>query len=403
MKAVVFKGIGNISLEEVKEPSLQEPTDVIARITTSAICGTDLHMVRGTMSGMKKGTILGHEAVAIIEQVGKNIRKLKEGDRVIVPSTICCGKCQYCKRKIYAQCDKSNPNGPDAGTAFYGGPKTTGPFNGLQAEKARLAFADASLVKIPDDITDDQAILLSDIMPTACMAVEMADVEHEDTVAVFGCGPVGQLVIAYLNMLGVKKIFSIDRVPSRLAMAKSQGAHIINFEETDTVEELKSLTDNIGPLKVIDAVGVDAQNSHCCKYQFFKDLFNRNKYKQELKEIAPKTNPNNGNWHPGNAPSQALEWAVKAVAKAGTISIIGVYPETMRFFPIGQAMNKNLTIRAGNCNHLKYIPKLIKLIKDKKFDPIPFITQKLNFGNVIDAYKHFDNRDDNWIKVVLSL
>lgn len=403
MKAVVFKSVGNIVLQNVKEPSIQDPKDALIRVTTSAICGTDLHMVRGTLSGMKKNTILGHEAVGIIEEVGSDVHTLKVGDRVIIPSTVCCGHCQYCDRQIYAQCDNANPNGPQAGTVFYGGPKTTGPLNGLQAEKARTPFADTCLIKIPDTITDEQAILLSDILPTAYMAVEMADTQPEDTVAVFGCGPVGQLVIACLKQIGVKKIFAIDSVPSRLKMAQEQGAELINFSKKDPVKELRRLTDKNGPNKIIDAVGVDAELPQCCGLQFFKKLFGRSRFKQEVKEVAPKTNPQYGNWYPGNGPSQVLEWAVEAVAKAGTISIIGVYPPALQAFPIGKSMQKNLTIRMGNCNHRKYIPMLIEWVQNKKFDPTKFITQKLPFSEVIKAYKHFDRRDDNWIKIILSL
>ncbi len=204
MKALVFKGIGSIALEEVKDPRIKEPTDAIIAITKSAICGTDLHMIRGTIPGMKKNTILGHEGVGVVEKIGKSVNNFRVGDRVIVPSTIACGECEYCLQGIYSQCDRANPNGPYAGAAFYGGPKESGPFNGMQAEKVRVPFADTSLIAIPDDVSDDQVILLSDILPTSYMAVEMADAKPTDTVAVFGCGPVGQLAIFCLKQLGVQ-------------------------------------------------------------------------------------------------------------------------------------------------------------------------------------------------------
>lgn len=224
MKALVFKGIGKIVLEDVKEPRIKEQTDALVALTKSAICGTDLHMIRGTIPSMKKSTILGHEGVGVISKVGKLVKNFKVGDRVIVPSTIACGHCNYCLQGIYSQCDTANPNGPDAGTAFYGGPKESGPFNGMQAEKVRVPFADASLIKIPDTITDDQVILLSDILPTSYMAVEMADIKPTDTVAVFGCGIVGQLAIFCLKQLHPTQIIAIDRVPTRLAQAQEQGA-----------------------------------------------------------------------------------------------------------------------------------------------------------------------------------
>ena len=403
MKALVFKDVGEIALEDVQEPALKNPTDAIVKITMSAICGTDLHFVRGTIADVKKGTILGHEGVGIVEKVGDQVRTIKVGDRVIVPSTIGCGKCDYCLKELYSQCDNANPNGPDKGTAFYGGPAESGPFNGMQAEKVLVPYADVSFIKIPHDMSDDQAILLSDILPTSYMAVEMADVKPDDTVAVFGCGPVGQLAIACLKKMNVKQIFAIDRVPARLKMAQSQGATVINFDEKDPVKELKKLTHEKGPTKIIDAVGIDAEQP---KGSFLADLKNsseQNEFKEEVKKIAPKTNPHDGNWLPGNGPSQALRWAVKAVAKNGTISIIGVYPELMNSFPIGEAMGKNLTIKMGNCNHRNYIPTLLEWVKNGSFNPLPFITKKIAFKDIVEAYKNFDKRDDNWIKVALRL
>lgn len=192
MKAVVFHGVGDIRLEDVQEPTLQEPTDAIVRITASAICGTDLHFVRGTFSGLESGTVLGHEAVGIVEEVGPDVRNLNAGDRVVIPSTIACGYCVYCREGYYAQCDNANPNGAAAGTAFYGGPKASGAFQGLQAEKARVPFAHINLIKLPEEVSDDQAILLSDIFPTGYFGADMADIKPGHTVAVFGCGPVGQ-------------------------------------------------------------------------------------------------------------------------------------------------------------------------------------------------------------------
>lgn len=359
-------------------------------------------MIRGTIQGMKKGTTLGHEGVGIVEKVGKLVKNFKVGDRVIVPSTIACGHCSYCLQGIYSQCDTANPNGPNAGTAFYGGPKISGPFNGMQAEKVRVPFADVSLIAIPDDVTDDQVILLSDILPTAYMAVEMADIKPSDTVAVFGCGPVGQHVIFCLKQLQANQIIAIDHIPSRLNKAKQQGASIINFDEKDPVEELKKMANNKGPTKIIDAVGIDAQQP---RYSITdaKYISQSKEFKKELKKIAPKINPHDGNWIPGDGPSQVLQWAVKAVAKNGLISIIGVYTELLKTFPIGEAMGKNLTIRMGDCNHRKYIPKLLSWVQQGIFDSRNFTTHTLPLSDVITGYKHFDKRDNGWIKVVLSI
>ena len=403
MKALVFKNVGNIAFQEVADPSLQEPSDVIVSLTASSICGTDLHAVRGTMSGMKSGTILGHEGIGIIKQKGEHVKTFAVGDRVIIPSTIGCGFCHYCTIELYSQCDNANPNGPTEGTAFYGGPQSTGPFHGLQAEQARVPYADANLIKIPENLSDKQVLLLSDILPTAYQAVEYIEPSKDDSVAVFGCGPVGQLVIACLKEQGIQQIFAIDRVKSRLQMAQAQGAKTINFDEIEPVAELRKLTKNRGPKKIIDAVGIDAEASRCCHLPFFKRLFKKTHFKEEIKEVAPHANPQGNLWQPGGAPSQVFQWGVQSIAKGGIFSIIGVYTELMRFFPIGEVMEKNLTIRAGNCNHRKYIPLLLPKVQDGTFDLASFITHEVPFKNVVEAYEHFDKKEDNWIKVLLRM
>jgi len=262
MKAVVFRGIGDIGLENVPEPKLQKPNDAIVQLTASAICGTDLHLIRGTVPGMVPGTILGHEGVGVVQEVGTAVRNFKPGDRVVIPSTIACGNCSYCRAGYYAQCDNANPNGPEAGTAFYGGPVSSGPINGMQAEFVRVPFANVNLVKLPDEVLDDQAILLSDIFPTGYMAAELADIGPGKTVAVFGCGPVGQFAILSAKLLNAGRIFAIDAIPSRLKMAQEQGAEVIHFEREDPVEALKGFTGGIGVDRVLDCVGVDANHPH---------------------------------------------------------------------------------------------------------------------------------------------
>lgn len=391
MKAVVFHDVGDIRLEDVPEPTLQAPTDAIIRLTASAICGTDLHFVRGSVSGMVKGTILGHEGVGIVEALGEDVRNLQVGDRVVVPSTIACGNCSYCRAGYYAQCDVANPNGKEAGTAFYGGPAATGPFHGLQAEKARIPHANIGLVRLPSEISDDQAILLSDIFPTGYFGAEMAEITPGDTVAVFGCGPVGQFAIASAFLFGAARVFAVDHRPDRLRMARQQGAEVIDFDREDPVQVLRRLTDGIGVDRAIDAVGVDAE--HGCA--------SGSAQRQEMAELTPRTHPDGANWHPGDAPSQALQWAVEGLAKAGTLSIIGVYPPQARHFPIGLAMNKNLTLNMGNCHHRKYIPRLIELVLAKRIDPARILTQVKPMGDAIEAFKAFDRREAGWIKVEL--
>ncbi len=393
MKAVVFHGVGDIRLDDVPEPRIQAPTDAIVRITASAICGTDLHMIRGTLPGMKPGTILGHEAAGVVEAVGPDVRNLSAGDRVVVPSTIACGVCAYCRDGYYSQCDTANPNGKLAGTAFYGGPAESGPFHGLQAERARIPYANVGLVKLPDEVSDEQAVLLSDIFPTGWYGAELAGIHEGATVAVLGCGPVGQFVIASLKIMGAGRIFAVDNVTTRLEMARKQGAEVVNFEEEDPVETIRRLTDGIGTDRVIDAVGVDACSGH--KRTAARDAQDR----AELDEIANHTLA--AGWNTGNAPSQALEWAVDISAKAGTIAIVGVYPSNDRFFPIGRAMNRNLSVKMGNCPHRRYLPMLVDLVKTGVIDPLQVLTQRAPLASAIDAYHHFDRREAGWMKVEL--
>jgi len=401
MKAVVWHGIGDVRLDDVPKPKIEQPTDAIVRLTASAICGTDLHMIRGTMTGMKPGTILGHEGVGIIEEVGPAVRNFSKGDRVLIPSTIACGYCSYCRDGYYAQCDNANPNGREAGTAFFGGPEKSGPTHGLQAELARIPHAAVGLVKLPDGVSDEQAILLSDIFPTAWFGADMASIHPGATVAVFGCGPVGLFTIVSCRILNAGRIFAIDDVPSRLEMARELGAEVIDFSKEDPVAVIKGLTGGIGVDRAIDAVGVDAEAPSGGPAA--KSAANyMDELKREVSQVAPETHPVGENWRPGNAPSLSLIWAVDALAKAGTLSVIGVYPETVNFFPIGKAMNKNLTIRMGNCNHRKYIPLLIDLVRNGTVDPVGILTQQEPLASAIDAYRAFDGRKPGWIKVELE-
>lgn len=400
MKAVVFHGIGDIRLEEVPEPKIEKPTDAIVRLTASAICGTDLHMVRGTMPGMQSGTILGHEGVGIVEAFGDGVRNLEVGDRVLIASTIACGYCSYCRAGYYAQCDNANPNGPAAGTAFFGGPKTTGPFQGLQAEKARIPFAPVNLVKLPDGVSDEQAIMLSDIFPTGYFGADNAEITDGDTVAVFGCGPVGQFAIASAQLMGAGRVLAVDCLEDRLAMARAQGAEPINYESEDPVQTIKELTGGVGVDRTIDAVGVDANRPHRGPAAE-KAKSEEGEFQQEREAIAPERKPSNGSWHPGDAPSQVLQWGVTSLAKAGTFSIIGVYPETAKVFPIGMAMNKNLTLKMGNCNHRRYIPHLVELVRAGAVDPKLILTKVEPIQAALDAYKAFDARQPGWLKVEL--
>lgn len=394
MKAVVFHGVGEVRLENVSEPKIKNQNDAIVRITSSAICGTDLHFIRGTVTGMKPGRVIGHEAVGIVEEIGSAVRNFRKGDRVIIPSTLGCGSCNYCRAGYYSQCDSINPQGKLAGTVFFGSPETNGGLDGLQAEFARVPFAATNLVKLPDEITDDQAIMMSDILPTSYQAAEMANIHSGDAVAIFGCGPVGMLAIACAQHLGAGRIFAIDQIPSRLDQARAHGAEAINFSNEDPVEVLRDLTNGSGPDRVIDAVGIDAATAHA-------DSKSKQQFESEMKTVDPDAKKAKG-WWIGGAPTQALNWAVQSIAKAGTLSIIGVYPPNLTSFPVGEMMNKNLTVRTGNCNHRKYLPRLVELVRSGAMHPEQFFTQRAPLASAIDAYHHFDRHENGWLKVKLE-
>ncbi len=400
MKAVVFHGIGDIRLEEVREPGLETPGDAIVRITSSAICGTDLHMIRGTLPGMEPGTILGHEGIGIVEEIGSAVRNIQPGDRVVVPSTIGCGSCNYCRSGYFAQCDDANPNGPRAGTSFYGGPQMTGPFNGMQAEYVRVPYANTNLVRLPDEVSDDQAIMISDIYPTGYFGADIAEIEDGDIVAVWGCGPVGLFAIISAFQLGATRVIAVDGHADRLEKARDLGAEIVNFNVEDPIEAILELTGGIGTDRAIDAVGIDSQApAEGPAAEKLKGKLEQ--FAQEVKQVAPDAAPDGELWKPGNAPTLAATWAIDGLAKAGTLAVIGVYPPHLNFFPFGMAMQKNLTINMGNCNHRKYVPELVALVEAGVVDPGAVLTQEEPMRDVIAAYKEFDLRKPGWIKVEL--
>lgn len=400
MKAVVFHGIGDIRLDGVPDATIKEPTDAVVRLTASAICGTDLHFVRGTFPGVKPGTILGHEGVGIVEEVGRGVRNLKRGDRVVIPSTVGCGNCSYCRTGYSAQCDDANPQGPTAGTVFFGGPEAAGGLDGLQAEYARVPYAYHNLIKLPDHVNDDQAILMSDIYPTAFYGAILAEVREGDVVAVWGCGPVGLFSVLSAFQLGAHRVIAIDGLPDRLERARLLGAETVNFNEEDPIEAIKELTRGIGPDRAIDAVGVESempkQGPAAQSVQGQAQEF-----AQQVQTIASDAKPQGEQWKPGDAPMLASAWAVKSLAKAGTLGIIGVYPPSDMFFPIGAAMNKNLTINMGNCNHRTYIPKLVDKVAAGTTDPTSVLSNVEPMSDAIEAYKQFDLRRPGWIKVEL--
>ncbi|UQA97114.1 alcohol dehydrogenase catalytic domain-containing protein [Streptomyces halobius] len=403
MKAVVWHAPGDIRLDDVPEPTIQDPYDAVVRITTSAICGTDLHFVRGAVPGMAEGRVLGHEAVGIVTETGPGVRNFRPGDRVVIPSTVACGVCSYCRAGYYAQCDNANPQGRRGGTTFFGGPESVGGLDGLQTEYARVPFAHVGLVPLPDTVDDAQAILLSDIFPTGWFGAKLAEVSPGDTVAVLGAGPVGQCAIAAARSQGGGRIIVVDGVQDRLDLARDQHAEIIDFQAEDPVEAVLELTGGIGVDRVIEAVGVDAERP--AGGPAARALAGQEeRFDRERDEIAAGHRPPaDADWQPGNAPSLAARWSVQLAAKAGTIGIVGVYPPQADRFPIGEAMQKNLTLHMGNCNHRRYIPGLVAKVASGELDPLPLVTRWSATEDALSAYRSFDRREHGWTKVALGV
>ncbi len=287
------------------------------------------------------------------------------------------------------------------GHLLLGGPQTTGPVDGLQAEYARVPYANVGPVWLPDSIDDDTAINLSDIYPTSWFGCRLAEVGHGDTVLVMGAGPVGQLAITSAFQQGAGRVLVVDGIASRLDQARARGAEAIDFNREHPVEVVQELTGGIGVDRVVDAVGVDAQRPKQGPAAE-ESAGLEGAFDQERQQVAPEQNPDGETWVPGDAPSQSLRWAVQAVAKAGSIGVIGVYPPQLDAFPVGEAMNKNLTVKAGNCHHRRYLPRLLDLVRTGAVDPASLLTQEVEVPDVIEAYRTFDRRESGWTKVGLA-
>jgi len=394
MKAVVFHDIADIRLDTIEDPRIEERFDAIVRLTASAICGTDLHMVRGTMPGMKPGTVLGHEGVGVVEEVGAGVTNLRRGDRVVIPSTIACGSCSYCRGGYTAQCDIANPNGIQAGTAFFGGPEPSGPFHGLQAQFARIPYANVNLVRLPEELSDDQVIALSDIAPTGWFGADLADIEPGKTVAVWGCGPVGLFAIRAAMHMKAGRVIAVDAKEDRLEMARMLGAETVDFTAADPVEAILDLTRGVGVDRAIEAVGVDGYSPEPPRRD--------GGLSDENKPIVEGYDKDRDVYIPGDAPSLAATWAMKSLAKAGVLSVIGVFPPEVEQFPFGLIQQRNLTVRSGNANHLKYVKDLVALTRQGSLQPTKILTQNEPMTDVIEAYRQFDARKPGWVKVALE-
>jgi len=388
MKALQWYGKEDVRVETVPEPEIVNPRDAIVRVTLTAICGSDLHLYAGKMPTMEKGDILGHEFMGEIVAVGKKVDNLKVGDRVVVPFTIACGGCYFCKHALWSLCDNSNPNAAMveklygfSPSGLFGYTHLFGGYSGGQSEYVRVPFADVGPYKVPEGLSDEQALFLSDIFPTGYMAAENCDIHPGDTVAVWGCGPVGQFAIWSAWKLGAERVVAIDRFPERLTMAREQGkAEVLNYAEVDVFETLKEMTSGRGPDACIDAVGTEA---HGTSLDAWYDL------------IAEKMLMETERGH-------ALRQVIHCCRKGGTVSVPGVYGGFLDKMPIGAAFGKGLQLRMGQTHVHRYLPKLMKFIEDGDIDPSFVITHRVPLARASEMYGIFQRKDEGCIKVVLK-
>ena len=389
MKALVWHGTTDIRCDSVPDPQIEHPRDAIIKVTSCAICGSDLHLYDHFMPGMKSGDIMGHETMGEVVEVGAESRgKLKVGDRVVIPFTIICGECEQCKRGNFSVCERTNRNGHIAAKAFghttaglFGYTHLTGGYPGGQAEYLRVPFADATHIKVPDGVPDEKLLFLSDIFPTGWQAVVQCDIQPTDTVAIWGAGPVGQMAIRSAILLGAKQVVVIDRVPERLAMAEAGGAIAINFDEESVIERLNELTKGKGPEKCIDAVGMEAHATAT-----IDSMYDRVKQATMMETDRP----------------HVLREMAYVCRPAGTLSIPGVYGGLLDKIPFGAIMNKGLTIRTGQTHVNRWTDDLLRRIEEGQIDPSFVITHTVSLDEGPDMYKVFRDKQDGCIKVVLK-
>jgi threonine dehydrogenase-like Zn-dependent dehydrogenase len=389
MKAVCWMGKSKVETLTVADPQLLNPHDAIIRITRTAICGSDLHLYDGFIPTMESGDILGHEFMGIVEEVGKEVTNLRQGDRVVVPFTIACGNCLFCKKKIWAACDNSNPNAHlmeaaygYSGSGLFGYSHMMGGYAGGQAQYARVPFANVGPLKIESDLPDEKVLFLSDIFPTGYMAAENAQIQPGDTVAVWGCGPVGQFAIASAFMLGAARVIAIDRLPERLEMARSLGAIAVNYSEEDVsvLTALKDLTGGIGPDACIDAVGLEAHSAQ------LQGTYDKIKVALLMETDRPSV----------------LRQAIQAVRKGGTLSIPGVYGGLLDKVPFGAAFGKGITMKMGQTNMHTYMKPLLERIEKGQIDPSHIISHRITLEQAPEMYKVWRDKKENVTKIVID-
>ena len=389
MKATCWMSKTDVQVRQVPDPQMLNERDAILRVTSTAICGSDLHLYNGFVPTMKSGDILGHEFMGEIVETGPAVSDLKTGDRVVVPFPISCGACAQCRRGLFSLCENTNPNAWMAEklwgyspAGIYGYSHMTGGYAGGQAEYVRVPFADVNPLKIPAGVPDEQVLFLSDILPTGYMGAEMCNIQPGDIIAVWGCGPVGQFAIKSAKVLGAERVIAIDRFPYRLRIARERAGatETINYEEIDLYDALKDLTGGRGPDACIDAVGLEAHLPRAL------GAYDRLKQATGLESDRP----------------HALREAIMACRSGGTVSVIGVYGGFIDKFPIGSLMNRSITIRTGQCHVQRYMKPLLERIQKGEIDPTFIITHRLPLDDAPRGYEMFVNKEDDCLKVVLA-
>lgn len=390
MKALCWHGKDDVRIDNIEDPKIKEERDIILEVTSTAICGSDLHILSGMVPTMQEGDVLGHEFMGEVVETGSAIDKFEKGDRVVVPFTIACGHCHFCDNELYSLCDNSNPNADTAKeylghsiSGLFGYSHMLGGFGGGQAEYVRVPYADVGPVEVPESLDDEEVLFLSDIFPTGYMAAENADIEDGDTVAIWGCGPVGQFAIQSAWMMGAGRVIAIDKVPERLDMAEQHGnAEVIRTTDPDEVyERLQDMTNGFGPEACIDAVGAEAHGGGALN---------------ELKDSAQRAVSLDTS-HP-----YALQQVVRNCKKGGNVSVPGVYLGKVNGMPFGTAMNKALNFKMGQTHMQHYMEPLMGKIEEGEIDPSFVITHELELGDAPEAYMTFKDKEDGCIKVMLK-
>jgi threonine dehydrogenase-like Zn-dependent dehydrogenase len=388
MKATCWMGTRRVEVDEVPDPKILSASDAIVKITSTAICGSDLHLYNGFIPTMKRGDVLGHEFMGEVMEVGKGVQTLAVGDRVVVPFPIACGHCWQCEREMYSLCENSNPNAWMAEKLWgyspcgiFGYSHMLGGYAGGQAEYARVPFADVNPIKVPESLDDEQVLFLSDIFPTGFMAAEACGIQPGDTIAVWGCGPVGQFAIKSAYMLGAERVIAIDRLPYRLRIAHEQaGAETINYEETDIFEALEDMTGGRGPDHCIDAVGMEGHAPGVY------GAYDKMKTVLMMETDRPI----------------ALRQAILACRSGGTISVAGVYGGFIDKFPMGAIVNRSLTIKSGQTHVQRYMRPLLERIQQGQIDPRFVITHRMSLSDAAAGYEKFAKKEDDCLKIVLK-